>query len=969
MPKPGPLLEHASRLLALCCLAPLSALALGTAVAPDLDPDPDLGPEIIKSPQDQRSYRYLQLDNGMRVLLISDPTSDHGAAALDVNIGHSANPPGRDGLAHYLEHLLFLGTEKYPEPGEYRKFMVSHGGGDNAFTSFEHTNYFFQIDQAYLEPALDRFAQFFIAPRFDPKYVGHEREVVHSEYSYKIQNDARRINYAQGQVLNPAHPSSRFAVGSLETLADRDGNSIREELIEFYERTYSAHLMTLVVLGTEPLETLADLVRKKFAPIRRTDATRATIDVPRFEAGRLPARINIVPIKDLRSLSFIFPIPPVFDHYRTRPTYLLSNQIGHEGEGSLLSALKARGWAEGLSAGVGYQHRDAGTFNVSIQLTPEGLDRIEAIGTALFAYLDLIGKDGITAWRYEEVQRLNEVGFRFKEDVEAGSYARSLAYDLHQFPAQDALRGHYLTERFAPQLTRSYLAYLRPDNLLVSVVAQGLPVDASTDWYGAAYGVTPLDPALIETWRGAAADPALSLAPPNDFIAENLDLVAGEGASDRPVKLAHEAGFELWHQRDTTFAVPRTDLYASLRSPVANDTARHAALTRLYVAMVNDQLNEFAYPALLAGMRYQLYPHLRGVTVNLSGYSDKEEVLLNRILDALANPQLPRARFDIIKHELQRRWQNQQQDGPSDRGIQEAKYLLLDPHWTARQRLAELDSITIEELEAFITHALWERLEVIVLAHGNLGAPRAVELGRMVEQRLLGGAIPTSVPISRVLQLDSGATRRVIDNTQPDAAIAVYYQSAQTGIERRAAIGVLGEILRPRFFEEIRTERKLGYIVYAGPLPVVEIPGFVFVVQSPSASAAELREHVEDFIDRAGAMIEKLSSEDLERNKTSLRTRLLEADTRLAERTRRYWEELDRGYLAFDRRQQLAAAVARVDLQTLVATYRGLLLGEHRRQLAVEVPSANAPPAEPRSGDRLIEDSIAFKRARASFPP
>ena len=939
------------------CLALLSSLAVAST-------------GIVKSPQDERSYEYLELDNGLRVMLISDPTSDHGAAALDVNIGHSANPPGRDGLAHYLEHLLFLGTEKYPEPGEYREFMVSHGGSDNAFTSFEHTNYFFRIDKDYLEPALDRFAQFFIGPLFDPKYVDHERQVVHSEYTYKIQNDARRLNYARGRVLNQAHPASRFAVGSLQTLADRDGNSIRDELIDFYQRTYSAHLMTLVVLGTEPLETLRDWVGARFASIRRTDATRAEIDVPRFDPGRLPARIDIVPVKDHRSLTFIFPIPPVFDHYRTKPTYLITNQIGHEGEGSLLSALKARGWAEGLSAGVGYQHRDGATLNVSVQLTAEGLEQIEAIGTALFAYLDLLARDGIESWRYREVQRLNQLSFRYKEEVDPGAYARSLAYDLHQFPARDALRGHYLVEQFEPQLTRSYLGYLRPDNVLVSVAGKDLPTDATTDWYEVAYRITPLDPALVEAWRNPEPDPALALAPPNHFIAENLELVSAEGASDRPVRLKERAGFELWHQQDTTFGVPRTDLYASLRSPSANDSAHHAALTGLYLALVNDQLNEFAYPAALAGMRYDLYPHLRGATISLASYSDKEEVLLQPILDALVKPELATARFDIIKQELRRQWQNRQQDGPSDRGMREVRHLVLDPHWTHQQRLAKLGSITLEELGAFVREELWERLEVVVLVHGNVAPERALELGGSIEERFVRGAILSTVPISRVLQLDAGNARRIIDNTQPDAAAVLYYQSEQAGMTRRATIGVLGELLRPRFFEEIRTERKLGYIVHAGAMPIIEIPGFAFIVQSPSAPAGELRKHMEDFIRTTAATIENLSAEELERNKASLRTRLLEEDTRLADRTRRYWEELDRGYLEFDRREQLAAAVAKVELAGLVEVYRDLLLGEQRRQLAVEAPgAAQRAVTDGDSGDRVIEDSLAFKRGRASFPP
>ena len=104
------------------------------------------------------------------MLLISDPKTEKAAAALDVYVGSGDDPLERAGLAHFLEHMLFLGTEKYPAADEYQRFISTHGGNYNAYTSNINTNYFFDIDEEQLEPALDRFAQFFIAPKFDQVY-------------------------------------------------------------------------------------------------------------------------------------------------------------------------------------------------------------------------------------------------------------------------------------------------------------------------------------------------------------------------------------------------------------------------------------------------------------------------------------------------------------------------------------------------------------------------------------------------------------------------------------------------------------------------------------------------------------------------------------------------------------------------------------------------------------------------------
>ena len=70
----------------------------------------DLSNQPVVSPMDDRSYRALTLDNGLQVLLISDPTTQKAAAALDVYVGSGDNPAGRGGLAHFLEHMLFVGA-------------------------------------------------------------------------------------------------------------------------------------------------------------------------------------------------------------------------------------------------------------------------------------------------------------------------------------------------------------------------------------------------------------------------------------------------------------------------------------------------------------------------------------------------------------------------------------------------------------------------------------------------------------------------------------------------------------------------------------------------------------------------------------------------------------------------------------------------------------------------------------------
>ena len=325
----------------------LTLLAVLWTLAACTSTEPEAHLEPIKSPNDEFAYRYIVLDNGLRALLISNPQTPKAAASLDVEVGSGDNPKDRAGLAHFLEHMLFLGTEKYPDAAEYEEFITEHGGSRNAYTSFEHTNYFFDIDPDHLAGALDRFAQFFIAPNFDRKYVERERNAVQAEYQMGIKSDGRRGLDVLQASMNPAHPFSQFSVGSLDTLADRPGASVRDDLLRFYDKYYSANVMRLAVLGSDSLDSIEDMVREMFSAVPNREVEQQDITQPLFVEAQLPMLIKVKPEGTRRQLEVNFQIPEFRDQYDAKPMAYVSNLVGHEGEGSLLSALKDAGLAAG----------------------------------------------------------------------------------------------------------------------------------------------------------------------------------------------------------------------------------------------------------------------------------------------------------------------------------------------------------------------------------------------------------------------------------------------------------------------------------------------------------------------------------------------------------------------------------------------------------------------------------------------
>ena len=929
------------------------------------------GIEIERSPADARDYRAFVLDNGLEALVVSDPAADEGAAALNVNVGSGNDPADRPGLAHFLEHMLFLGTEKYPDAGEYGRYLAEHGGSGNATTSFAHTSYFFDVDAEYLEGALDRFAQFFIAPRFDREYVGRERQVVHSEYVSRRRSDRLRGFAAWRQALDPRHPLSRFLVGNAQTLADRPGSDVRDELVDFHARTYSSHLMKLVVVGREPLDVLEGWVRARFAAVPRLDYDPPRIETPLYPEGLLPARLEIEPVREIRTISLSFAIPSMRPYYRKHPLGLVSHLLGHEGRGSLLSALKARGWAEGLSTGPGLRHRDFATFQVTIQATDAGLAHRDDVVAAVFAYLDLVRAQGIDPRFHEELARMARIGFRFQEKAPPRSWAVSLASALHVHPAAEVLTAPWRFDDFDPDVERRFLDSLTPDRVLVTVVAKGAATDSIAPFHDTPYRLTPIATETVAHWRAAVPHDAFALPEPNPFVPGNLEVIDARSAGARPERIVRRPGFELWHHADVEFGQPRTNFYFSVRSPIAGDSPRHAVLSALLARMANDALDEFAYPAALAGQSYSLYRHRRGLSVRLSGWSDKQDLLLARVVSTLRALPLPARRFEAEKEEYARRLRNAGERRPADRAMGGARELLLDPYWPDDALLEALDTVALDDLREYAVR-FFERGEVVALAHGNVTAAGAKALAHGLERGLLGSMRASPVTHGRVVRLDPGAhPARWLGSGHEDHALVVYRQGRDRGFPERATMALLAQAAGNRFFHELRTEREIGYIVFATRFPLLDVPGLALVIQSPSTPPEALRREVDAFIHRFGGTLRDMPQAVFERHRAAVEGALREAETRLDDRTERYWHEIDREHYGFDRRERLLEAVRAIGRDDLADAWRDLVADRGAARGLVVAVSSREPAASGQAfpGVEPVIDPAAFKHGLRFFEP
>jgi insulysin len=334
---------------------------------------------IIKSASDNRSYRIIKLQNHLQAILIHDPKTDKAAAAMDVNVGHLSDPQELQGLAHFCEHLLFLGNQKYPSENEYSEYLSKNSGHSNAYTGMDNTVYYFDVHPSALDGALDRFSQFFISPTFTESCTEREIRAVDSENSKNLQNDAWRIFQLDKATSSPNHSFWRFGTGNLKTLVERPkalGLDIRQELLKFYSKHYSSNVMSLAVLAKEPIEDLTRLVVEKFSLVPNRSIIPDRFDGSPYTPKELSKLIITRMVKDTNYLEITFPMPDQTPYYDTQPLGFISHHIGHEGPGSVMSYLKKMGWVNTLSAGASGGVTGFDLFKITLDLTANGLGQL-----------------------------------------------------------------------------------------------------------------------------------------------------------------------------------------------------------------------------------------------------------------------------------------------------------------------------------------------------------------------------------------------------------------------------------------------------------------------------------------------------------------------------------------------------------------------------------------------------------------
>jgi insulysin len=817
--------------------------------------------EAVKG--DKRKTQTLSLENGLDVLLISDPDVHRSAAALSVGTGYLYDPKDKAGLAHYLEHMLFLGTKKYPEVGSYKKFLDSHSGGSNAYTSGHITNYFFQVSHDGFNQALDRFSDFFKSPLFDKTYAEREVKAVNNEHEKNKLNDGWRGNFVAGLMSEPGHPLGNFGTGNKNTLSGDN----RPALLEFYERYYSASNMKLSLISNMPMEILTGVAQKYFSEIPDRPVTAPTIS-PEF---RKPLKgqyrlLKMKTIKDVRSLEIDFPTIRLADHKASKPASIVGSVLGYEGEGSLLSKLKEEGLVLGLSAGGGSNHPAVNSFGINISLTEKGLKEYERILELVFAYIQMVRDHGIEEYTYKETQAMAQINFDWKNPNEGMGFVAGKASQLQEYKLDEVETLPFLFKKYEPSAYKAVLETLRPENSMVVLSHNAATVDAKSPYYDAEYSFQKVAGEAFNKLANPAKVSGTYYPRKNDFIPYNLNLV-----DENPHLVRDDELAKVWFKYDHRFKQPKIAVTFRIETPKVYRSPKNLELAKLYEALMQEGLNELVYPIQMAGLSYGLGIQKKGVLLNIGGYSERIGDLIKLVTKNLKEVNVDEQKFANIKEAMIRGLKNQKLGQAYARGGYYNYLMLLKDQYTEEDKLEALTSITLQDVKAY-AKTLYEKVYITGMIHGNWSDKEAQESVDILLSALGSKPLPESERFEQVVKVIPEGKRfrfsREVEDNNNSLAYAIQVGEKDSSLLAKASI--IASIVESDFYTQMRTNQQLGYIVWSFNQRVEDRIFFRLVIQSSTHGPFEMSKRVNAWLESTEKLFSKLTDQEFERHKQGL---------------------------------------------------------------------------------------------------
>ena len=356
------------------------------------------------------------------------------------------------GLAHFTEHMLFLGSKKYPNPTKFVDYITQYNGVFNGYTDFDITAFYFSIHPDYFEKGLDIFSRFFIDPLFDKQYILKEVNSVNSEFERNIQVDMKRKEQVLRNIANKKSFFHRFTTGNNQTLLEYTKEKkidLRDEVVNYYKENYTPENMKLIIYGNKDVEFYKDIVKDSFSDLKFKEESPS---LNNSEENELPFSffnegkfVIYESISHHQLMEINFMIPDIFQSLPHNIGTYFKILLNYKGKGSLVDVLTKNGLASDLLSGMRKTYDGWSLFRIRLSLTKKGIINVHRVIKLIFKYLDYLRSFSKNKKLYNFIKRHHDIKYLFlKKSKSPLSFVAGMCMAILKYKRKDLLSQHQL---------------------------------------------------------------------------------------------------------------------------------------------------------------------------------------------------------------------------------------------------------------------------------------------------------------------------------------------------------------------------------------------------------------------------------------------------------------------------------------------------------------------------------------------
>lgn len=805
--------------------------------------------DIIKSPNDKNNYHTFELKNKLKVFLEENTKIQISCVMIVVKIGYTVDK--FNGMAHFLEHMLFNGTEKYPEEKFFSEFITKNGGHTNAFTTHNHTCYYYTIDSDFLEESLQIFSQFFICPLFKKDTVSREREAVNSEHEKNINDDDWRFQNVLKNACNPDNPYKNFSTGSNSTL---DIKNIDEEIRSMFNLYYSSDLMTLFVITNKKIDTVKTTIETKFNKI--TIKNKTGIPKNNLKLLESPKSIYVVPVADISKISFHWEIPSLNNQPHKNPTNFILYLLNHQGKNTMYDMLIDLGYIIGLQCYIYEKVGDSSILTIDITLSDTGEEHQNDVINIVFSYIEIIKSafhknDKHIVDIYNEQQKLNNYFFQFPEQYNPETKCMQY-YEIvssYEVKLKYLLVINYLNETFL-NIKENAISILNElsDHKCISAYTSEKYKNISnmTDKnYGTKYLIN--NEKINVTMKNVAN---LKLPPLNKYMSFGKTIISNPDFT--PIK--KNVGY-LFKSKE--FENPNVNINLKIYLPLSTIDSEIYTKTLSYFSSILLNVRHELYMCETAGYDIDLAFDMGTLNIEIEGNYKMLREVCHFFVKSLKNPNFTKDEFNKVIYSLEQNDTNLIFDAPHTRVSNYFNKNTLIKFYTNSDRLLSYKKIKYENV-INLNKYLFNLGTFDLLITGNCDEITYNKLENILIELQPHVLYSPNNMLKNILKKNNLEIIKIKKENpnEKNNAVGTYLYIANISnfenIKLKCMLNVIHKFMSHEYFYQLRTQEKFGYIVGSSIVSQQTYKSnelyFRFIVQSSKKSIDEMIERTNKFI-------------------------------------------------------------------------------------------------------------------------